>query len=453
MAGFDFDLVVIGGGSGGVRAARMAARAGARVALAEEFRMGGTCVIRGCVPKKLYVMASAFRTAFEDAAGFGWSVGETRFDWAALRDAKEREITRLEGIYAANLESAGVTLFHERATVAGPHAVRLASGRVLETPHILIATGGTPAPAHIPGAEFTITSNEVFDLPEFPGRIVIEGGGYVASEFAGVFNGLGARTTQLYRGDLFLRGFDAEIRAHVAAAMRARGVDLRFGAGIAAVARRGGALVATLKDGSQVEADAVMLALGRRPNTEGLGLAEAGVRLTLNGAVAVDAYSQSSVPSIYAVGDVTDRLALTPVAIREGAAFAATVFEGRPTRADHSDVATAVFTQPEIGTVGASEEDARAQGPVEIFRALFRPMANILAGRDERTLMKLVVARDSRRVLGVHLVGPASAEMIQLAGVAVKMGATKEDFDRTVAVHPTAAEELVLMREPVAAAP
>jgi glutathione reductase (NADPH) len=452
MAGFDFDLVVIGGGSGGVRAARMAAKAGARVALAEEFRMGGTCVIRGCVPKKLYVMASAFRTAFEDAAGFGWRVGETAFDWATLRDAKEREITRLEGLYAGNLDSAGVTLFRERATVAGPHAVRLASGRVLETPHILLATGGTPVASTIPGAELTLTSNEIFDLPAFPGRIVIEGGGYVASEFAGVFNGLGARTTQLYRGDLFLRGFDAEIRAHVAASMRARGVDLRFGAGIAAVARRGGALAVTLRDGSEIEADAVMLAIGRRPNTEGLGLEAAGVRLTANGAVAVDAYSQSSVPSIYAVGDVTDRLALTPVAIREGAAFAATVFEGRPTRADHADVATAVFTQPEIGTVGASEEDARAQGPVEIYRALFRPMANILAGRDERTLMKLVVAQDSRRVLGVHLVGPASAEMIQLAGVAIKMGATKEDFDRTVAVHPTAAEELVLMREPVAAA-
>jgi glutathione reductase (NADPH) len=453
MAGFDFDLVVIGGGSGGVRAARMAARAGARVALAEEFRMGGTCVIRGCVPKKLYVMASAFRTAFEDAAGFGWSVGDTRFDWGGLRAAKEREITRLEGVYAANLESAGVTLFRERATVAGPHAARLASGRLLETPHILIATGGTPAASDMPGAELTVTSNEIFDLPEFPGRIVIEGGGYVASEFAGVFNGLGARTTQLYRGELFLRGFDGEVRAYVAAAMRARGVDLRFGAGIAAVARRGGALAVTLKDGAEIEADAVLLALGRRPNTAGLGLEEAGVRLTPNGAVAVDAYSQSSIPSIYAVGDVTDRLALTPVAIREGAAFAATVFEGRPTRADHSDVATAVFTQPEIGTVGAAEEDARAQGPVEIYRALFRPMANILAGRDERTLMKLVVAQESRRVLGVHLVGPASAEMIQLAGVAVKMGATKDDFDRTVAVHPTAAEELVLMREPVAAAP
>lgn len=453
MAGFDFDLVVIGGGSGGVRAARMAAQAGARVALAEEFRMGGTCVIRGCVPKKLYVMASAFRAAFEDAAGFGWSLGETRFDWARLRDAKEREITRLEGLYAANLGAAGVTLLRERATVAGPHAVRLASGRVLETPHILIATGGTPTASAMPGAELTVTSNEIFDLPAFPERIVIEGGGYVASEFAGVFNGLGARTTQLYRGGLFLRGFDAEVRAHVADAMRARGVDLRFGAAIAAVARRGTALTVTLKDGAQIEADAVLLAHGRRPATDGLGLEAAGVRLTANGAVAVDGYSQSSVPSIYAVGDVTDRLALTPVAIREGAAFAATLFEGRPTRADHADVATAVFTQPEIGTVGASEEDARAQGPVEIYRSLFRPMAHVMAGRDERMLMKLVVAKDSRRVLGVHLVGPAAAEMIQLAAVAVKMGATKQDFDRTVAVHPTAAEELVLMREPVAAAP
>ncbi len=453
MAGFDFDLVVIGGGSGGVRAARMAAQAGARVALAEEFRMGGTCVIRGCVPKKLYVMASAFRTAFEDAAGFGWTLGEARFDWARLRDAKEREITRLEGVYGANLAAACVTVFRERATVAGPHSVRLASGRVLETPHILIATGGAPTAADFPGAEHAITSNEIFDLPEFPRRLVIEGGGYVASEFAGVFNGLGARTTQLYRGDLFLRGFDREVREHVAQAMRARGVDLRFDAAIARIDRAGDSLSVTLKDGGAIEADAVMLAHGRRPATAGLGLEEAGVALTRGGAVAVDAYSQSSVPSIYAVGDVTDRLALTPVAIREGAAFAATVFEGRPTRADHADVATAVFTQPEIGTVGATEEDARAAGPVEVYRAAFRPMANTLAGRDERMLMKMIVAADTRRVLGVHVVGPAAAEMIQLAGVAVRMGATKVDFDRTVAVHPTSAEELVLMRAPVAAAP
>jgi glutathione reductase (NADPH) len=452
MAGWDFDLVVIGGGSGGVRAARMAAQAGARVALAEEFRMGGTCVIRGCVPKKLYVMASAFRAAFEDAPAFGWTVGDTRFDWARLRDAKEREITRLEGAYAGNLEASGATLFRERATVAGPHAVRLSSGRVLEAPHILVATGGTPALPDIPGAELALTSNEIFDLPALPRRIVIVGGGYVACEFAGVFAGLGSQVTQLYRGELFLRGFDRDVRTHLADAMRARGVDLRFGADVAAVARADDGLAVTLTDGGAVAADVVLMATGRRPNTEGLGLEAAGVRLTPGGAVAVDDWSQSSVPSIYAVGDVTDRLALTPVAIREGAAFAATVFEGRPTKADHALVATAVFTQPEIGTIGLGEEDARARGPVEIYRTAFRPMAYAMAKREERMLMKLVVDAADRRVLGVHIVGPGAAEMIQLAAVAVKMGATKDDFDRTVAVHPTAAEEIVLMKTPAAPA-
>lgn len=450
MGAFDYDLFVIGGGSGGVRAARLAAQGGARVGIAEEHRFGGTCVIRGCVPKKLLVYASSFADAFEDAAGFGWRVGETRFDWGALIAAKDREIARLEEIYARNLDLAGVELHRCRATLAGPHEVRLAlSDRVVSARHILIATGGAPFVPDAPGAHHAITSNEAFDLPRLPGRVIVVGGGYIACEFAGIFNGLGARTTQLYRGAQVLRGFDDDLRDHVAAAMVARGIDLRCGADVAEIHKRDGALSVTLTDGATLQADAVMYATGRRPNTRGLGLEAVGVALDKGGAVAVDDWSQTSVPSIYAVGDVTDRLALTPVAIREGAAFVETVFRGNPTRADHADVATAVFTQPELGTVGLTEAQARAEGPVEIYRAAFRPMLATLSGRDEKMLMKLVVARDSRRVLGVHIMGHGAAEMIQLAGVAVKMGATKEDFDRTVAVHPTAAEELVTMREPV----
>ncbi len=447
--GFDFDLFVIGGGSGGVRAARMAANYGARVALAEEFRYGGTCVIRGCVPKKLLVYASSFSQAFADAAGFGWTVGRPGFDWRRLREAKEAEITRLEGIYRQNLENAGAMLFHQRAVVASPHSVRLADGREITAKHILIATGGTPFVPGIPGGHLAVTSNEIFDVARLPRRAVIVGGGYIACEFAGILNGLGVHVTQIYRRDLILRGFDDDLRGHVQAAMRGRGVDIRLNEDVTRIDRVARHLEVHLASGDRLEAGVVLYATGRTPNTEGLGLAEVGVGLGGNGEVRVDAWSQTSVPSIYAVGDVTDRLALTPVAIREGAAFAETVFGGNPTRADHSDVATAVFTQPEIGTVGLTEADARAAGPVEIYRAAFRPMQNILAGRDERSLMKLVVAKESRRVLGVHIVGPSAGEMIQLAGIAVKMGATKEDFDRTVAVHPTAAEELVTMRSPV----
>ena len=453
MTDFDFDLFVIGGGSGGVRAARMSANYGARVALAEEFRYGGTCVIRGCVPKKLLVYASTFSQNFADAAGFGWEVGETSFDWRKLRAAKEAEITRLEGIYQRNLEHAGVTLFHQHAVVASPHSVRLADGREFAAKHILVATGGAPFVPDIRGSHLAITSNEVFDIERLPERVVIVGGGYIATEFAGIFNGLGSHVTQVYRRDLILRGFDDDIRAHVQKAMRGRGIDILLNQDIARIEGTAGDLEVHLKSGERREAGLVLYATGRNPNTAGLGLAEIGVRLGPNGEVAVDAWSQSSVPSIYAVGDVTDRLALTPVAIREGAAFADTVFGADPTKADHSLVASAVFTQPEIGTVGLTEAQARASGPIEVYRATFRPMANILAGRDEQMMMKILVAGDnrpdSRRVLGVHIVGPAAGEMIQLAGIAVKMGATKEDFDRTVAVHPTAAEELVTMRTPV----
>jgi glutathione reductase (NADPH) len=449
MTDFDFDLFVIGGGSGGVRAARMSANYGAKVALAEEFRYGGTCVIRGCVPKKLLVYASSYSQSFADAAGFGWTVGETSFDWLKLRAAKEAEITRLEGLYAANLQTAGVTLFHQRATVTSPHSVRLADDREFTTKHILIATGGTPFVPDIPGGHLAITSNEVFDIDRLPKRVVIVGGGYIASEFAGIFNGLGSHVTQIYRRELILRGFDDDVRAHVQTAMRERGIDFLLNEDVAHIDPMARHLEVHFKSGECREAGLVLYATGRIPNTAGLGLKEIGVKLGANGEVAVDEWSQSAVPSIYAVGDVTDRLALTPVAIREGAAFADTVFGAEPTKADHSQVATAVFTQPEIGTVGMTEDQARATGPIEIYRAAFRPMQNILAGRDEKMLMRILVAADSRKVLGVHIVGAAAGEMIQLAGVAIKMGATKEDFDRTVAVHPTAAEELVTMREPV----
>jgi glutathione reductase (NADPH) len=451
MAEFDYDLFVIGGGSGGVRAARVAAQSGARVGVAEEFRFGGTCVIRGCVPKKLLVYASGFSTAFEDARGFGWDVGPARFDWQALIDRKDAEIARLESIYSRNLDAAGCELHRCRAVVAGPHEVRLAENdRVVRARHILIATGGTPVVPDVPGAHHAVTSNEIFDLPRFPERIVIVGAGYIACEFAGIFNGLGSKVTQVVRGPLILRGFDDEVRSFVSDAMKARGVDLRYSTEVAEITRDSNGLRAYLNDGDVVAANCVLYATGRRPHTAGLGLAEVGISLGKGGEIPVDPYSQTVVPSIFAVGDVTDRLALTPVAIREGQAFADTVFHGRATRADHADVATAVFTQPEIGTVGLTEAQAREAGPVEVYRAAFRPMMNAISGRDERMLMKLLVSKDSRRVLGVHIVGPGAGEMIQLAGVAVKMGATKEDFDRTVAVHPTAAEELVTMRAPAA---
>jgi glutathione reductase (NADPH) len=449
MTDFDFDLFVIGGGSGGVRAARMSANYGAKVALAEEFRYGGTCVIRGCVPKKLLVYASSYSQSFADAAGFGWTVGKTAFDWSKLRHAKDAEITRLEGIYKSNLETAGVILIHQRATITSPHSVKLADGRAFTTKHILIATGGAPYVPDVPGGHLAITSNEVFDIERLPKRVVIVGGGYIACEFAGIFNGLGSHVTQVYRRELILRGFDDDIRTHVQAAMRGRGIDFLLNEDVARIEDKTGHLEVHFESGESREAGLVLYATGRIPNTAGMGLTEAGVKLAPNGAAAVDEWSQTSVPSIFAVGDVTDRLALTPVAIREGAAFAETIFGANPTRADHSQVATAVFTQPEIGTVGMTEAQARATGPIEVYRAAFRPMMNILAGRDEQMLMKLLVAKDSRKVLGVHIVGAAAGEMIQLAGIAVKMGATKGDFDRTVAVHPTAAEELVTMRQPV----
>ena len=451
MADFDFDLFVIGGGSGGVRAARIAAEAGARVGLAEEYRYGGTCVIRGCVPKKLLVYASSFRDAFEDAKGYGWTIEPPRFDWAALIAAKDAEIARLEAIYHGNLKRAGVETFMARATLADAHTVELATGAVYRAKHSLLATGGRPVVPDIPGAELGITSNEMFGLPDQPKRMAIVGGGYVACEFAGIMNGLGTEVIQLYRGDQILRGFDDDLRDHVAAAMRDRGIVLEIQRDLTGIAKVEGGLRIALDNGESHVVDQVLFATGRHPFTEGLGLAELGVRLGADGAVEVDRWSQTAVPSIYAVGDVTGRHALTPVAIRDGHAFADTVFGAKARPVDHSLIPTAIFTQPEAATVGLTEAEARAREPVEIYRAAFRPLMATVSGRQERMLMKLVVAVESRRVLGVHLVGHGAAEMIQLAAIALGMGATKEDFDRTMPVHPTAAEELVTMRIPVPA--
>ncbi len=450
MSKFDYDLFVIGGGSGGVRSARLAAQGGAKVAIAEEFRYGGTCVIRGCVPKKLLVYASSFSETFEDAAGFGWTVGDRVFDWATLRSAKDKEISRLEGLYAKNVGAAGAEVFHQRAEVEGAHEVRLVTDdKVVTAKHILIATGGAPFVPNFPGSNYAITSNEIFDLPDLPARTLVVGGGYIASEFAGILNGLGSKVTQAYRKDLILRGFDEDLRKHVSAEMKEKGIDLRYNTDVEKIAKSGDVYSVTLTSGEPVEVDCVLYATGRKPDTNGLGLDRIGVEIDGGGAISVDEFSQTSVPSIYAVGDVTGRVQLTPVAIKEGVAFIETVFRENPTKPDHTDIATAVFTQPEIGTVGLSEAQARELGDVQIYKASFRPMMATISGREEKMLMKLVVTKADRRVRGVHIVGHGAGEMIQLAGIAVKMGATKDDFDRTMPVHPTAAEELVTMSEPI----
>ncbi|WP_181702163.1 glutathione-disulfide reductase [Chthonobacter albigriseus] len=450
MANFDYDLFVIGAGSGGVRAGRIAAGYGARVAIAEEYRVGGTCVIRGCVPKKLLVYASRFTSEFEDASGFGWTLGEASFDWTTLRTAKDREIDRLEKAYVANLERSGAEIIRARAVVTGPNSVRLSDGRTVTAAHILVATGAWPfLPAGVPGIERAVTSNEIFDLPALPERAVIVGGGYIAVEFAGILNGLGVETTLIYRGEQILRGFDREMVDKLAAALTHRGIRILTRSDIVSIGDGDVGPVATLNTGESLPPSLVMYATGRLPNTRDLGLEAAGVELDAVGAVKVDAWSRSSVPSIYAVGDVTNRVNLTPVAIREGHAFADTVFGGREVLVDHGLIPTAVFTTPELGTVGMTEERACAtHEAVDVYKAEFRPMRNTLAGRDERMMMKLIVDAISDRVLGVHVMGEGAGEMAQLLGIPMMMNATKADFDRTMAVHPTAAEELVTLRTP-----
>jgi glutathione reductase (NADPH) len=453
MAEFDVDLFVIGGGSGGVRAARIAAGHGARVMIAEEYRMGGTCVIRGCVPKKLLVYASHIHQEIEDAAGFGWTIPQASFDWPTLIANKDKEIARLEAAYTANVEKSGARIVKTRAVFEDAHTLRLGTGETVTANHVLIATGG--APNHglaIPGIEHVISSNEVFHLRELPKRIVIQGGGYIALEFACIFAGFGSDVTLVYRGENILRGFDEDVRAHVRAEMEKEGINILTGCVVNKIGKHGKEFTSHLTGGSSVTSDQVMFAIGRHPNVAGLGLEEIGVAINPgNGGITVDHFSRTSLPNIYAIGDVTHRINLTPVAIREGHAFADTVFGKRQVQVDHADIPTAVFSQPEVGTVGLTEAQARAQfSHVDIYKASFRPMKATMSGRDTRMLMKLVVDGTSDRVVGCHIVGDGAAEMVQVLGIAVKLRATKADFDATMALHPTAAEELVTMRTPCA---
>ncbi|WP_454629878.1 glutathione-disulfide reductase [Bradyrhizobium cenepequi] len=453
MAEYDVDLFVIGGGSGGVRAARIAAGHGAKVMVAEEYRMGGTCVIRGCVPKKLFVIGSHVQQEIEDAAGFGWTIPEASFDWPTLVANKDKEIARLEAAYTTNVEKSGAHIVKTRAIFEDAHTLRLATGETVKANYVLIATGGAPNHGpEIPGLEHVISSNEAFHLAELPRRIVIQGGGYIALEFAGIFAGFGSDVTVIYRGDNILRGFDEDVRSHVRAEMEKRGITILTGCTVAKVDRHGKEFTTHLSNGSSLASEKVMFAIGRHPNVANLGLEKAGVAVNLdNGGIAVDTWSRTSVPNIYAIGDVTHRLNLTPVAIREGHAFADTVFGKRPVEVDHTSIPTAVFSQPEVGTVGLTETEARAQfSHVDIYKTSFRPIKATMSGRDTRVLMKLVVDGVSDRVLGCHIVGDCAAETIQAVAIAVKMKATKADFDATFALHPTAAEELVTMRTPTA---
>jgi glutathione reductase (NADPH) len=449
MSRYDFDLFVIGAGSGGVRASRMAAGYGARVAVAEASDLGGTCVNLGCVPKKLMFYASAFSAAAKDAEGFGWTIPEPSFDWATLIANKDREIKRLNGIYQKLLQAPGVRIVKGRARLLDRNMVEV-DGEKFTTERVLIATGGRPFIPPIPGAELGITSAEVFHLEKQPRKIVIMGGGYIAVEFAGIFNGLGTEVTLHYRGPVFLRGFDDDLRFTLAEEMRKRGIDLKFNSLVERIECRGDRYGVTLDSGEEIDADQLLCAIGRIPNTAGLGLEEIGVDLSERGAVVVDENLQSSVPGIYAIGDCIDRVTLTPVALAEGTAIAESLFNDNPTIVDYTNIPSAVFSQPSIGTVGLTEAEARDAGfDVEIFRSTFRPMVHTMSGRNEKTMMKLVVERKSDKVLGVHMVGPDAGEIIQGMAVALKAGATKATFDRTIGIHPTAAEEFVTMRTPV----
>ncbi len=477
---FDYDLFVIGGGSGGVRAARVAAgEAGAKVGLAEDDRYGGTCVIRGCVPKKLMVFASGYGDLADEAQAYGWSMQRGDFDWTAFSGKLNDELDRLEGVYRKLLSNSGVDMFDARARLKDAHTVSLSTGEELTAKHILVATGGHPVRPDLPNADLGLVSDDLFKLRTLPKSILIIGGGYIACEFSCILNGLGVNVTQYYRGAQILRGFDEEARGLVAESMREQGIDLHLGTNILELARASsdhalshagtgsdaaagagnavgadngapdGPVWVKSTNGTEKVFDAVLFATGRNPNTRDMGLEDLGIEIGRHGEIVVDEYSQTAVPSIYAIGDVTNRVNLTPVAIREGMAFVETVFKGNPTPVDHALIASAVFTQPELGTVGMSEEDAAEQEPVEIYCTSFRPMQSAFADKPGRVLMKLVVSKATRKVLGCHIVAPNAGEMIQLAGIAVKMGATKEDFDRTVAVHPTMTEEIVTMRTPM----
>jgi glutathione reductase (NADPH) len=455
MADYDFDLFVIGAGSGGVRAARLAALSGAKVAVAEEYRVGGTCVIRGCVPKKFMVYASEVTSQLKTAKGYGWTIDEARFDWKAFLHEKDVEIARLSGIYVTNLQKAGAHLLHGRAQIVDAHTVEVLpkdgsdDAGTYTARKILVATGGRPVRPEFPGADLGITSDEAFHLPTLPKSVLVVGGGYIAVEFAGIYAGLGVQTTLLYRGANILRGFDDDVRMHLADELEKRGIKVVLGCSHKSIEKMDdGRLLSTLSNDLTFETDAVMFATGREPYVQGLGLEKAGVKLNDKGAIVVDAFSKTNVDSIWAVGDVTDRINLTPVAIREGAAFAQTEFYGNPTTFDHEMVASAVFSQPPVGAVGMSEAEARqAFGKVDIYRSVFRPMKVTFYGGQERCLIKLVVKQDDERIVGVHVVGPDSPEIIQMAAIAVKMGVTKPQWDSTCAVHPTLAEELVTMRE------
>jgi glutathione reductase (NADPH) len=447
---YDYDLFVIGAGSGGVRASRLAAMSGARVAVAEESRVGGTCVIRGCIPKKFMVYASEFAYHFKSAKDFAWTTGEARFDWPTFLERKDVEIARLSGLYVANLENAGADLLHGRAVLADPHTIEL-DGRRMTAGRVLVATGAKPTlPQEVEGVEHAITSDQAFHLESLPKSIAIAGGGYIAVEFAGIFNGLGVETTLVYRGPMILRGFDDDVRAHLTLELERRGVKIICGCHQVKLEKTADGVRSHLSSGHAIDSDVTLFATGRSPNTADLGLEAAGVTLNERGAVVVDEYSRSTVENIWAVGDVTDRINLTPVAIREAAAFANTEFHGRPTRFDHEMVASAVFSQPPVGSVGQTEAQARHSGrKVDIYCSRFRPMKATFFGGEERMLTKLVVDAETSRILGCHVVGPDAPEIIQMAAIALKMGVTKAEWDDTCAVHPTAAEELVTMHEPL----
>ena len=444
----NYDLLVIGAGSGGVRAARMAAGYGARVAVVEEYRIGGTCVIRGCVPKKLFVHASRFSDMFDVASSFGWTVN-AQFDWLTLVANKDREIARLEAAYVTALEKPGVEIIRDRAVLSGPNTVSLVgAGRELTGKTVLIATGSRPFVPDIPGRELGITSNEAFHLETLPRSILIEGGGYIAVEFATIFSGLGVDTTIVYRGDCILRGFDQDLREGLDVGLAARGIRIIYRTELLALRKAGSGIVASFSDGVEATFGAVMFATGRTPNVDGLGLETAGVQLTDRGYISVDALSQTSVPSIYAVGDVTGRAMLTPIAIREGSAFAETAFNANPTAVDHSLIGTAVFSEPEVAAIGLTETEAAGHGDIDVYLTRFRPMKNTLSAKGDRMMLKLITEADGGRVLGVHILGPEAAELIQLVAIPLGMGANKVDFDRAVAMHPTAAEELVTFKAP-----